>query len=205
MSERILVAGLGHVLMGDDAIGPYCAKRLSEGYWFPKNVEIADLGTPGPGLTVHLSNADRVLVIDALRGVLHGTIAAYDDAAIVGARRETGVETHSLALAEAIQIARLACDRPRDVRLVGLAGTIFDHGTALSPEVRARIPWLIERVLEELSTWGVEWERRRESNRHLPGGKKRQEFWEREHGHVSTAREASSSASRIRSPALTIW
>jgi len=161
VSARILVAGLGNVLMGDDGIGPYCAQELSASYQFPANVEVADLGTPGLDLALYMSKADRVLVIDALRGVPRGTIAIYDMAAIVAGVSGSRVETHSLALAESVLTARLASERPREVRLIGLAGSRFDHGTTLSPDVRERIPALVEHALEELARWNVVWGCRR--------------------------------------------
>ena len=160
MTEQILVAGIGNALMGDDAAGPSCAERLIESYSFPANVDVVDLGSPGLRLAVHLSNADRVLVIGALRGLPPGTMACYDCAAIFAARRDPSIESHSLTLGEAIQIARLAFDRPHDVRLIGVAGASFDHGTGLSGRVRACMPSLTARVLEELFTWGVEWQPR---------------------------------------------
>jgi hydrogenase maturation protease len=157
VTDRILVAGLGNVLMSDDGIGPYCVQHLSARYEFPAHVEVADLGTPGLDLALHLSSADIVLVIDALRDAPPGTIAVYDFAAVFTRRTGTRLETHSPALEESILIARLAAERPRDVRLIGLAGESFEHGTALSPGVRARIPSLIDAVLAELTDVGVGW------------------------------------------------
>jgi hydrogenase maturation protease len=146
--------------MSDDAIGPYCAQRLMAGYKFPQHVEVADLGTPGLDLAVHLSSADIVLLIDAVRGCAPGTIAIYDSAAVFTGRHGARLETHSPALEESILIARLAGNRPRDVRLIGLAGARFDHGTTLTPEVRARIPSLVDTVLAELTGLGACWTQR---------------------------------------------
>jgi hydrogenase maturation protease len=160
VSHRVLVAGLGNVLMGDDAIGPYCARHLMAHYQFPPQVEVADLGTPGLDLALHLSAVDVVLLIDALRGIEQDTIAVYDRAALCDGRHLTRLDTHSLAVAESIFIARLAGDRPFDVRLIGLAGVSFEHGTRLSPKVRARIPSLIQAVLAELTARNVRWTRR---------------------------------------------
>ena len=161
MSARILVAGLGNVLMGDDGIGPYCVRQLTACYQFPANVEVADLGTPGLDLALYLSKADRVLVIDAMRGAPRDTIAIHDMAAIVSGARGGRLEAHSLALAESVFLARLAGGRPHDVRLIGLAGSSFEHGTTLSPNVRERIPALVEQALGELAQWNVVWACRR--------------------------------------------
>lgn len=160
MNERILVAGLGNVLMSDDAIGPYCVQHLLANFDFPSGVEVVDLGTPGLDLTLHLSSADIVFVIDALRSAAPGTIAIYGDAAVSRSSDGVRLETHSPALAESIFVARLSGDRPRDVRLIGLAGASYEHGTALTPDVRARIPCLAEAVLRELTALQVPWTHR---------------------------------------------
>jgi hydrogenase maturation protease len=162
VSLRILVAGIGNVLMSDDGIGPCCTRHLMAGFEFPPNVEVADLGTPGLDLALHFAEADIVLLIDALRGIVPGTIERYDDSAVSAGRSGTRLETHSPALQESILIARLAGNRPRDVRLVGLSGANFDHGTALTAAIRLQIPSLIDAVLDELTRLGVRWSRRSE-------------------------------------------
>ena len=43
---RVGVVGLGNVLMGDDAFGPYVIEVLEAGYALPPNVSAQDLGTP---------------------------------------------------------------------------------------------------------------------------------------------------------------
>jgi hydrogenase maturation protease len=157
VTGRILVAGLGNVLLSDDAIGPYCAQHLLATYEFPESVEVSDLGTPGLDLTLHLSSADVVIAIDALRGVEPGTVHVFDRAALLTGRRDTRLDTHAPALEESILIAHLAGGRPFDVRLVGLGGASFEYGTTLSPMIRARIAALADRVLAELASLGVAW------------------------------------------------
>jgi hydrogenase maturation protease len=157
VSQRILVAGLGNVLMSDDAIGPYCVHQLLGQYEFPAEVEVADLGTPGLDLALHFSSADTVLIIDSPRGIEPDTIAIYDASALCDGRHMTRLDTHSPAVAEWIFIARLAGDRPFEVRLIGLSGVSFEHGTRLSPNVRARIPSVIHAVLAELTARNVQW------------------------------------------------
>ena len=158
MSRRVLVAGLGNVLRGDDAIGPYAIKQLQARYEFPPDVELADLGTPGLELALHLSSADYVLIIDALRGVAPGALVVYDDHAITSAAQaKTGVrlDAHSAALGEALVIARLRSEHPRELRLVGLGGAGFDFGTGMTPSIRAQVPALVAAAIEQLVQWGL--------------------------------------------------
>lgn len=152
---RTLVAGIGNVLMSDDAIGPYCVRQLVAQYSFPSGVAVEDLGTPGLDLALHLSDADVVILIDALHGAPGGKIGVFDFGELSGSGAGVRLDTHAPALAESIQVARLTSDRPRDVTLIGLGGENFDHGTALTPAVGALMPALIATVLKELATRGI--------------------------------------------------
>ena len=65
--NKILIAGIGNVLLGDDGIGPYAIEVLKSEYDFPENVELADLGTPGLDLPIHLAGADAVILVDCAK------------------------------------------------------------------------------------------------------------------------------------------
>ena len=43
----VRVLGLGNVLMGDDALGPWVVHHLVSTYDFPPEVAVVDVGTPG--------------------------------------------------------------------------------------------------------------------------------------------------------------
>jgi hydrogenase maturation protease len=160
MTRRILIAGLGNVLMSDDAIGPYCAEHLRANFEFPEHVEVADLGSPGLDLALHLSSAYIVIAIDALRGVEPGSLHVFEHDTLLSRRCDARLDTHAPALEESILIARLSGERPYDVKLVGLGGACFDHGTALSDVARARIEALADLVLAQLTALDVRWHRR---------------------------------------------
>jgi hydrogenase maturation protease len=49
-ARRIVVLGVGNVLMSDEGIGPFVLKILESRYEFPPNVVLRDLGAPGLGL-----------------------------------------------------------------------------------------------------------------------------------------------------------
>jgi hydrogenase maturation protease len=160
VSRRILVAGLGNVLMSDDAIGPYCAAHLLAHYEFPAEVEVADLGAPGLDLTLHLASADVVIAVDAIRGVEPGTLRVFTREALLDGAFGTRLDTHAPALAESMALAELVREQPLDAVLIGLGGCSFEHGTMLSPIVRGRIGALADAVLKTLSDHGAGWHRR---------------------------------------------
>jgi len=61
------VIGLGNVLMGDDALGPWVIHHLSANYELPDDVQLLDAGTPGLDLTPYLSGVPVVILVDTVR------------------------------------------------------------------------------------------------------------------------------------------
>jgi hydrogenase maturation protease len=161
VSRRILVAGLGDVLMSDAAVGPCCVAYLLANYQFPPEVKVVDLGTPGLDLMLHIAAADVVIAVDAIRNVAPGSLHVLDRASLCGAPRGPRLETHAPALDEAIAFVELLRGVPLDVTIVGVGGSRFEHGTALSNSVRDRVEPLAERVLAELAVRGAVCRRRR--------------------------------------------
>lgn len=62
--EKILVLGIGNVLMGDEGIGVHAANYLNT-LGLPQNIEVVDGGTGGFTLLGIMQAADKVIIIDA--------------------------------------------------------------------------------------------------------------------------------------------
>ncbi len=63
-TPKVLVLGLGNVLMSDEGVGVHVVRAL-ESHALPPNVECLDGGTGGFVLLEPMQNADRILMIDA--------------------------------------------------------------------------------------------------------------------------------------------
>lgn len=64
MKTKVLILGVGNVLMGDEGIGVHVARELATQPW-PEGVQVLDGGTGGFHLMEHLEEADQVILIDA--------------------------------------------------------------------------------------------------------------------------------------------
>jgi hydrogenase maturation protease len=160
--NRVLIAGVGNVLLGDDGVGPYVACLLQSRYSFPENVRVEDLGTPGLDLVVHLSEADTILIVDCVDdGRPAGSITVYQRQDIVRQGTSLRIDGHSPALTESLMIAEFAGDQKKQIALIGISGKPSD-GVELSPLVRAAIEPAIEAVFDQLKAWGVYYEPKRE-------------------------------------------
>ena len=62
----VRVLGLGNVLMGDDALGPWVIHFLVETYAFPPEVEVVDVGTPGLDLVPYVAGPCGIILVDTV-------------------------------------------------------------------------------------------------------------------------------------------
>ena len=153
--KRVLIAGVGNVLLGDDGVGPYVACLLNSRYEFGEGVRVEDLGTPGLDLVVHLSDADTILIIDCVSDTKPaGTITVYDRDAIVRHGASIRIDGHSPALTESLMIAEFTSEEPKQIALIGISGKPYD-GVELSPAVRAALEPAIDSVLLILDSWNI--------------------------------------------------
>ncbi len=154
---RIGVFGIGNVLTGDDAVGPYVVKILEAAYELPEDVLLLDAGTPGLDLTAYLADLEAVILVDAVkaRGV-PGDLKVYDKASLLAKSPILAVSPHEPGVREALLNADFMGVTPPVVRLVGVVPTATERGIGLSPAVRSAIPAAVARVAEELRALGVE-------------------------------------------------
>ena len=155
--RRTAVLGLGNVLLGDDALGPWVIRALEAWFEMPEGVQLLDLGTPGLDLTPHLAGFDRVIIVDTVRSEgAPGEIRVYDREAILRHPPQARVSPHDPGLKEALLTLELSGDSPGAVTLVGVIPHGTETGTGLSEPVRNAVPETCRRVVEELSRWGVD-------------------------------------------------
>lgn len=148
---KVLIAGIGNVLLGDDGIGPFAIKVLESQYDFPDNVELADLGTPTLDLPVYLSQANALILVDSARfGREAGAIRLFRNREILQSAPRTRIDTHSPALVESIALTELMGLLPREMLMIGVQGRGFEPGAPLSRPVRQCIPHIVDAVRREL-------------------------------------------------------
>ena len=160
---RIAVFGLGNVLLGDDAVGPFVIELLRAGYELPENVAVADLGTPGLGLPAYLSEADAVVLVDAVAATGEpGEVRLYRRADLHRVPPKPRVSPHDPAVQEALALVEFAGSGPRDLLLVGIIPEHSTLGAGLSERARRACQPAIDAVLCELARLGAPATPRRE-------------------------------------------
>lgn len=162
MSKRVLIGGIGNVLLGDDAVGPYVIRLLESQYSFPDNVEVADLGTPALDLTHRIAGSYAVILVDCVASDEHppGTILLYDKADILRARPARRLDPHSPALSECLMTVDMLGESPDRLTLVGIVGGCFNPGSSLNPAVERAARKAVFAILAELEDLCIAYERR---------------------------------------------
>ena len=153
---RVAVLGIGNVLMGDDALGPFVVKLL-EAAWEPHDgLQLIDAGTPGLDLTAYLAELDTVIVVDVVKAQgAPGEVRLYDKRELIERPPILAMSPHEPGLREAILNADFLEVSPGTIRLVGVIPGSVDYRLGLSDPVRAALPAVVERIREELAAAGI--------------------------------------------------
>jgi len=137
--SRLLVAGIGNDMRGDDAAGLLAVRALRE--LGASNVDVLESPADTIALAAAIADHPEVVVIDAVAAEGAGEVMVLDERSIAMRSRVTG---HGLSVRDAIDLAR-ALGREPAVHVVGITGSTFDLGAAPSPEV--------ERAASKVASW----------------------------------------------------
>ena len=151
---RIVVLGVGNILLSDEGVGVRALERLKRDYRLPSEVEAVDGGTSGMELLEFLACADHLVIVDAVRsGKPPGTIirVSGDD---VPKLFRTGLSPHQIGLSDVLAALALIGEQPGSTTIVGVEPASLDIGMALSTQVDALLPELAERLAGELRALG---------------------------------------------------
>ena len=153
-NKRILVLGVGNVLLRDEGVGVKAVVKLQSEYDFSDNVELMDGGTLGLSLLEPICAADHLIVVDAVKyGHPPGTLYRFtsDDFA----RRVSYKNSiHQLDLVDTLAYAELLEKSPRTV-IVGIEPEdMSPWGMELTEVVQARLSDVCSKVLEEIAAAG---------------------------------------------------
>ena len=156
-----LVLGLGNILLGDEGVGVRVIERLLEQVEFPEEVQVLDGGTLGLDLLPYLEGAARLLVVDAAQARKPaGTLVRLTGREIPIFLDASKVSPHQEGLQDLLAVAALKGYLPQELVFLGVQVGSLGVSLELSPAVAAQVNPMVERVLEELTRWGIEFERK---------------------------------------------
>lgn len=152
--RRVVVIGIGNLLLKDDGVGVHAIQALQQDASPPPgvDVELVDAAT-SPDLSVYMDGRiDKLIIIDAVRaGGRPGAIYQFTPDVMESEDKDIA-SVHSLTLRESIGLMRIAGTLPAEIVIIGVEPADMGWGITLSPEVVARMPKVVSAVLREISS-----------------------------------------------------
>jgi len=148
-TPRIVVLGIGNLLLKDEGIGVHIAHAL-QGTPPPAGAEldIIDGGTL-PDAPLLFEEVDKLIVVDAVQGGDEpGSIYRFHPEDI---RLDSSIpmSLHQINLLENLWMMERFTQKPKDIVIIGVQPEDMRWGLELSPELQRRVPRIIEVVLRE--------------------------------------------------------
>lgn len=146
--NAILIIGIGNEYGHDDAVGILVARAVKR--MILDSVTVLEQSGEATSLMGAWADAERVALIDAVfsgaaPGTLHRVEVGHDPlpADLFAA------STHTLGVAQAVELARLLGCLPHRLTLYGIEGVDFSPGVGLSPMVARSIPTVVRQIQRE--------------------------------------------------------
>jgi hydrogenase maturation protease len=141
---RVLVIGYGNELRGDDGAGYQVAEELTAGA-LGSGVDVIARRQLTPELALDVSRAQRLILVDAAIGVAAGQVEVHRLAPEPGPGQPW---SHHMTPHALLALARELYDAAPDTWVVSVGAAATEFGQGLSPEVRAALPLVAQRVKE---------------------------------------------------------
>ncbi len=155
MSNKIVVLGIGNLLLSDEGVGIKIIQDLTNNYEFPKEVEIVDGGVGSFALLPYIESAEKLLVIDAiLGGKPPGTIYKFKDKEIPIQVFEK-ISLHEISFGDILNLAKLRGKYPTSLVIIGIEPKSLEIGLELSEVIKKNYNNLLKEVLLQLEEWGI--------------------------------------------------
>jgi hydrogenase maturation protease len=148
MTPRIVIIGVGNLLMKDEGIGIHAVQSLQE-IDLPPDVKLIDGGT-SPDLISYTRAGDKMIIIDAARaGSKPGTIYRFRPEDIAAGKGSL-TSAHEMGVVENLNLMTITGNAPAEVVIIGIEPGEIDWGTELSPQLKQRLPAIVKVVLKEI-------------------------------------------------------
>jgi hydrogenase maturation protease len=156
MPETILIIGVGNPLARDEGVGIRGVERLRQ-RTLPPGVRVLDAGTDLLAALPEMSQADRVVLLDAVRASGEpGTIyrLPLEDLLAKATNEPEWRSAHDLSVVSAVRLAEATGQAIPPTVVLGVEPAEVALGEGLTPPVEAALDTLVEKVLAEVNAGG---------------------------------------------------
>ena len=156
-NHKVVVLGLGNILMEDEGIGVHAANHLEGNYSFKPEIEIVDGGTSGLDLLPFFDTEKSILLIDAVNfDMKPGTVGVLEDDDIL-AQLDPKLSLHHLGLSDLISISELTDRKAKKLTLLGIQPESMENlDLEMTDTIKGVFEKVIENALRIIGEWGIE-------------------------------------------------
>lgn len=153
---RILVLGVGNILLSDEGIGVRIVEALETRYHLPECVEVLDGGTAGMELIGAMADRDHLVIADVvLSSQQPGTILVLRDQE-VPALFTRKISPHQLGLSDVLSALHLTDEFPQRLTLVGIVPESLEPRIGLTTVGQSALEPALQKVIEILRSEGLD-------------------------------------------------
>jgi hydrogenase maturation protease len=152
---RIVVLGVGNILLTDEGIGVRAVEELGRRYLLTPEVDLIDGGTSAMELLDDLANCDLLIIADCVRaGKAPGTLLRLKDDEIPALFR-TKLSPHQVGLPDVLATLLITHEAPVHTVLFGVEPESLATGMGLTATVAAVLPGLVDAIAGEIAAAGL--------------------------------------------------
>ena len=152
--QKSVILGVGNLLLSDEGVGVHVANELTK-IDLPPEVSVVEGGTDGFRLLNVITETDRLIVIDAVKGGAEpGSIYRFDIDEVRNCPSGFKTSVHQIGILEVIDLSGLIGKTPH-ATVIGIEPKSLEMGMELTPEIKSKIPRIIELIFEELKKYNI--------------------------------------------------
>ncbi|TIH12375.1 hydrogenase maturation protease [Marinifilum sp. JC120] len=148
--KKLLVLGIGNLLLGDEGVGVHAVEELKKEEW-PENVHLVEGGTFTHDIFHILEHYDGALVLDIVHGTKEpGTIYYLEEKDLVQNEKQR-LSLHDIDLLDSLNMAGAIGKRPV-MRILGMEPENYtDWSLEMTDTCKATFPQFLEKARIEIN------------------------------------------------------
>lgn len=148
--KKLLVLGVGNILMMDEGVGVHAVHELLKEQW-PEEIDLIDGGTFTQDIFYLFVEYEKILVLDiVMGGKTAGTIYRLTENDLRQNREQT-LSLHDIDLLDSISMARMAGKIP-ELHVLGIEPESIDWSMELTPTLNRLFPHYVELARQEIKS-----------------------------------------------------
>ena len=146
--KKLLVLGVGNILLTDEGIGVHAIREFWEEEW-PDSVDFIDGGTFTQDLFYLFQEYENILVLDVVKGGREpGTIYRLEEKDLRD-NEEQSLSLHDIDLLDSLKMAEMLGTRPL-LTVIGIEPQSLGWDMEMTPVLKAAFPKFLEAARREI-------------------------------------------------------